>query len=175
MPARTSSSYPARDNIVEFPPATHPRRLRDPSQAPTRSAAEVARFPPKVTVLPAARPAPLPPSSEALSSREPVAYCFAGGACVAHATLGSPAKLSRHNRQRIGGERYCYGCHAKIADERTRTLATRRRPEASAATYHKRPGTRTDGSREAQGQTASGTGAAGRIPSAQIAPAEGAP
>ena len=174
VPTRPSFSRPSRDNVVPFPTATPPRRSRDAARDEVAgTAAEIVRLPGKVTVLPPARPAPLPPASKAPA--EPVAYCSAGEACVAHPTLDSPARLSRHNRQRIDGERYCYGCLARIADERTRTLDSRRRPEASAASRHKRRGSRGDGSSEPRRQIASRSGAAGRIPSVGGVQAGGVP
>ena len=119
---------PAPSNLVRLPARRHTR---------TPAPESAAGSPGKVIRLPAARPAPTPrrgPTSPAAANRNPrPAYCAAGNTCVAYQRLGSPAKLSRHNQARVGGERYCYACRERIADERTRSTAHRQASEAAAA------------------------------------------
>ncbi len=124
----------APDNVVPFPS----RRARAPSVPasgsptgphPPRSA------PPKVSHLPVARPASRPPPFP--RRKEADSYCEAGNACLAFPALNSPAKLSRHNREKIGGKRYCYLCRSAIAGERSRSVKDRKDSEAAAARRHK--------------------------------------
>jgi hypothetical protein len=145
------------DNVLPFPT----RRTRAPSAPPSRTRGPRAASR-KITVLPVARPKPTP--EPVARSREHEAHCSAGEACAAYPALGSPAKLSTHNRQQIGGKRYCYACLSRIAEERTRTVSSRQDSEAAAASRHDRGGARqgiSQGARHAnvaRGSTAAGVG-----------------
>lgn len=119
------------DNVVPLPS----RRSRAPSAPPPQVAGRRAPSR-KITILPAARPKPTP--EPVARSREHEAHCSAGEACCAYPALGSPAKLSAHNRQEIDGRRYCYSCLSRIANERTRTITSRKDSEAAAASRHDR-------------------------------------
>ena len=123
-------------NVVPFPRSAKPRRSRPRTQGTARA----------VTRLPAARPAPLPPPAAPPPAKPAPQLCTAGEACVAHERLGSPAKLSRHNRQKIGGHRYCYGCRGEISAELSRSTDRRHDSEAAAAArFVSRPKRERDG------------------------------
>ena len=109
-------------NVVPFSRGAKPRRSRPRTQCTARA----------VTRLPAARPAPMPPAAPPPAKPAPQ-LCAAGKACVAHESLGSPARLSRHNRQKIGGARYCYRCREEIYAELSRSTDRRHDSEAAAA------------------------------------------
>lgn len=113
----------APSNVVPFPRGAKPRRRRPPRKQPARA----------VTRLPMARPAPLPPPPAPPPAKPAPSLCSAGEACAAHERLGSPAKLSRHNRQKIGGARYCYRCREEIYAELSRSTDRRHDSEAAAA------------------------------------------
>lgn len=110
-------------NVVPFPRGAKPRRSRPRTPDTARA----------VTRLPTATPAPLPPPAALPPAKPTPQLCAAGEACVAHESLGSPARLSRHNRQKIGGERYCYRCREEISAELSRSTDRRHDSEAAAA------------------------------------------
>ena len=113
-------------NVVPFPRGAKPRRSR-----PRKTG--LAGPAPAVTRLPAARPAPLQAPAAPRPARPAPPRCSAGEACSAHERTGSPAKLSHHNRQKVGGKRYCYRCREEISAERSRSTDRRHDSEAAAA------------------------------------------
>ena len=110
-------------NVVPFPRGAKSRGGRPRKTDPPRA----------VTRLPAARPAPLPTPGAPRPARPAPPRCSAGEACSAHERTGSPAKLSRHNRQKVGGKRYCYRCREEISAELSRSTDRRHDSEAAAA------------------------------------------
>jgi hypothetical protein len=113
----------------------------DQRRARKRSPDRPGPPPRKITVLPTVRPEPAPPPP---ARKAQPTFCHAGEACVAHPSLGSPAKLNRYNTTRVGDALYCYWCREKIARERTVDTATRRDSERAAAARHvSRPSPKT--------------------------------
>ena len=74
----------------------------------------------KVTVLPAFRPAPLPPREPA--APPPDNRCMSGDDCPAVAEIGRPEKIVSVK----GKEGYCYRCQRRRAEATTKDLESRR-------------------------------------------------